>query len=90
MPVILSGCRLAYIDPMARLFYDAKERFYREVKTIDLRQEKGFKNFADLDSYKNLPRVHRFDGKSNYQGTMFRLEICHLGIQIHYQITILT
>ena len=72
MPVILSGCRLVYIDPMARLFYDEKERFYREVKTIDLRKEKSFKNFADLDYYKNLPRVHRFDGKSNYQGTMFR------------------
>ena len=72
MPVILSGCRLAYVDPMARLFYDEKDRFYREVKTIDLRKEKGFKNFADLDYYKNLPCVHRFDGKSNYQGTMFR------------------
>ena len=71
MPVILSGCRLAYIDPMARLFYDVKDRFYREVKTINLRKEKSFKNFSDLGYYKNLPRVHRFDGKSNYQGTMF-------------------
>ena len=72
MPVILSGCRLAYVDPMARLFYDVKDRFYREVKTINLKKEKGFKNFSDLDYYKNLPGVHRFDGKSNYQGTMFR------------------
>ena len=57
---------------MARLFYDEKDRFYREVKTIDLRKEKSFKNFADLEYYKNLPGAHRFDVKSNYQGTMFR------------------
>ena len=75
MPIILSGSRFAYVDPMNRLFYDEEERCYREVKTINLKKEKGFIKFSDIDYYKHLPGVFKFDGATKYQGTLFRFPI---------------
>ena len=72
MPIILSGCRFAYIDPMARLFYDEEDQFYREVKVINLKSKKGFGNLSDLDYYKHLPGVFRYDAALRYQGTLLR------------------
>ena len=72
MPIILSGSRFAYVDPMARFFYDEEDRCYREVKTINLKKEIGFKKFSDIDYYKHLPDVFRFDGAAKYPGTLFR------------------
>ena len=75
MPIILSGCRFAYIDPMATLFYDKEDRFYREVKIINLKNKKGFDNLSDLDYYKHLPGVFRYDTTLRYQGTLFRFPL---------------
>ena len=75
MPIILSGCRFAYIDPMATLFYDKEDRFYREVKIINLKNKKGFDNLSDLDYYKHLPGVFRYDATLRYQGTLFRFPL---------------
>ena len=72
MPIILSGSRFAYVDPMARLFYDQEDRCYREVKIINLKKEIGFKKFSDIDYYKHLPDVFKFDGAAKYRGTLFR------------------
>ena len=72
MPIILSGSRFAYVDPMARLFYDEEDRCHREVKTINFKKEIGFKNFSDFDYYKHLPDVFKFDGAAKYPGTLFR------------------
>ena len=70
MPAILSNNRFAYVDPRATLFLD--EKGYREVKTFNLRKDREFLDFSDLDYYKNLPDVFRFNGAAKYKGTLFR------------------
>ena len=72
MPIILSGFRCAYVDPMARLFYDEEDQYYREVKIINMKNEKLFKNLSDFDYYKHLPGVFKYNAASRYQGTLFR------------------
>ena len=72
MPIILSGCRCAYIDPMARLFYDEEDQLYREVKMINIKNEKLFDNFSDFDYYKHLPGAFKYNAALRYQGTLFR------------------
>ena len=72
MPIILSGCRCAYVDPMARLFYDKEDQFYREVKIINMENEKLLDIFSDFDYYKHLPGAFKYNAASRYQGTLFR------------------
>ena len=72
MPMILSGTVFTYVDPMARLFYDDEEKSYIEVKMIDFNEEEQSNNFEDLNYYKTLPGVFRFDADGKYHGTLFR------------------
>ena len=72
MPIILSGCHCAYVDPMARLFYDEEDQFYREVKIINMENEKLLDIFSDFDYYKHLPGAFKYNAASRYQATLFR------------------
>ena len=79
MPAILSDTRFAYVDPRATLFVDEKDGGYQEVKMFNLTKDKQFTTSSDLDCYKNLPHVFKFNGDTKYKGTLFRFPFRDVG-----------